>query len=369
MRTILFAQVNSQKEDITSLLTESGPQLALSDEQLQEVDRHLLVRNMEEYQEKFGQNFEDPVMPDFSPCGTNRKDRALEFAHRLEKYGKDCYEIWYSHGHTAISDETIAAEYDKKSRKQEEIYLGIQAFFRQAGAGRAKGQTELLVLNISVEGLLENPVELAKLEKYLETVNHKQHLSDRIDYAVLPETVYVSRRTKIRERFQGNNNTEKQPGTVSAEMADRLLTVLGRYGVVVLYQYETCAETSAQAFAVNGVSPYKQAAARYESHAYAEYISCCYPNLTSPREGMYIGAAYVAAAMLSADEDEGSITEFPKEVYPYSRQTKNDIAREKFGCLLAAQTNAPGWGAVPNMVMLSSRTCKRIQGLYTQIKK
>lgn len=34
MRTILFAQVNDQKEDIMSLLAGTGGQLALSDEQI-----------------------------------------------------------------------------------------------------------------------------------------------------------------------------------------------------------------------------------------------------------------------------------------------------------------------------------------------
>ena len=369
MRTILFAQVNTKKENITTLLTDTGQQLALSDEQLQEIDTHLVVRSMEEYKEKFGQHFDGHNISDaLQNCNKNESVRK-DFTHKLKEHGNKRYEIWYPHARGAALDELSTEISDKNRRRQLEINLGIQAFFQQSESSHKKEGTELLVLNISPEKLLANPVELAKLEKFLETVNRKLYTSDRVNYAVLPEVSFVPLKTDIRERFRGNNSKERQAGVVPAAMTDRLLTVLGRYGVTLLYQYETGTETSAQAFAAKGVSPYKQAAAQYESHNYADYISCCYPNLTAYQNGMYIGAAYVAAAMLSINAGEESMTVFPKELYPYSRQTKSDIGREKYGCLLASETNTQGWGALPNMVMLSSRTCKNRQGQYAQITK
>lgn len=368
MRTILFARVNTEKEDIISLLTGTDGQLALSDEQLRETDRHLVVRSVEEYRKKFGQDFEDNIISDTpQPDKSEKYSISAEFARSLERYGKERYEIWYAHRQDAAAD--TKSTVGEKERRQQEIYLGIQAFFQQTGAGQINEPAELLVSNISLQELLENPVKPAVLEKYLDTVNHKLYAAGRIDYAVLPEAEYIQNRADIRERFRGNKNTQRQPHAVSASMTNRLLTILGRYEVTLLYQYETGIETSAQAFAMKGVSSYKQAAAAYESHAYAEYISCCYPNLTAFYEGMYIGAAYVAAAMLSINAEEGSMTVFPKELYPCSTQTREDTAGEKYGCLLASETNAPGWGKLPNMIMASLRSCKSRQGRYMEIKE
>lgn len=369
MRTILFAKVNSQKEDITTLLSGTQKQLALSDEQINEVDEHLVVRSLEEYEEKFGQGMAYDALSNNIQVTKSKTDMVMGFADRLEKYGKDRFEIWHTCNHGAVPDKILTLEEEKKIRKLQEIYIGIQAFFSQTASVQAVEQAQMLILNISLEELLENPLQMAKLEKYLDTVNHKQYREQKIDFAVLPEVEFLKKEKYIRERFKGTVGMEIESDTVSKEMADRLLSILGEHGVLLLYQFETGDITSARVFAQKGTSVYKQESVSYESHAYAEYISCCYPNLTAPYEGMYIGAAYVAAAMLSTKAEEGSTTVFPKELYPYSEQTRNDIAKERYGCMLVSETDKQGWGAIPVMTMLSARTCKSRQGRYIKIDK
>lgn len=372
MRTILFAQVNDQKEDIISLLTGSGGQLALSDEQIQEINAHLLVRNMEEFAQKFlpeqcGKHAGDRCQPD----NVNDKkgwDAVSILAHHLETNAKNQYEVWHPCKLEQEFDEKPDAVCNREKRVQQEIALGVQAFFRQAGIGQKKRQAELLILNISVKELLAHPEKCAVFETYLDTVNHKTYTTERVAFAALPEVSFHSARGGIRKRFLGSTAGEGWSDPVPMADVEQLLTVLGRHNILLLYQYETGAGTSAKAFAANGVLPYQRAAAALEKHAYAASVSCCYPNLTAPQEGLYVGAAYVAAAMLSSGAGEGSVTAFPKEVYPYGAQAREDIAHAKYGCLLASETPMPGWGAEPHMVMLSSRVCRYEQGTYRMIK-
>lgn len=392
MRTILFAQVNDQKEDIISLLMGTGGQLALSDEQIQEINAHLLVRNMEEFAQKFLPE-QDWLRMDLAACMGESAQKFLSgqrdvrdgfrkgavtdeesqnavdaLAYRLEINAKKQYETWRPRKPEKAYDEIPGIVCSREKRIQQEIVLGVQAFFRQAEIGQKNRQAELLIVNISVKELLAHPEKCAVFETYLDTVNHKMYTTEQIVYAVLPEVLYHTERGSIRERFLGSSRTGEGSDSVLMADVETLLTVLGRYNVLLLYQYETGAETSAKAFAANGVLPYQRAAAVLEKHAYAASVSCCYPNLTAPREGLYIGAAYVAAAMLSSGAGEGSATAFPKELYPYGAQAREDIAHAKYGCLLASETPMSGWGAEPHMVMLSSRVCRYEQGTYRMIK-
>lgn len=372
MRTIIFAQINDQKEDIMSLLTGTGGQLALSDEQIQEINAHLLVRNMEEFAQKFLPEQRGKYAGDrFHTGDVNDKesqDAVGILAHHLEKHAKNQYEVWRPRKSEKAYDEIPGTVCSRKKRIQQEIVLGVQAFFRQAGIGQKNRQAELLIVNISVKELLAHPEKCAVFETYLDTVNHKMYTTEQVAYAVLPEVSCHAERGSIRERFPGSSTAGEGSGPVLTADVERLLTVLGRHNVLLLYQYETGAGTSAKAFAANGVLPYQRAAAALEKHAYAASVSCCYPNLTAPQEGLYIGAAYVAAALLSSGAGEGSVTAFPKELYPYGAQAREDIARAKYGCLFASETSMPGWGAEPHMVMLSSRACRYEQGTYMMIK-
>ncbi len=392
MRTILFAQVNDRKEDILSLLMRTEGQLALSDEQMQEINTHLLVRSTEEFVQKFlpetlqavcgcvsMEGAAQKVLPGQEEYAGGRRhmgavtdklsrDAVDALAHHLVQHAKNRYEIWHPRKSEKACDEMSETVCDRERRKQQEVLLGVKGFFEQAGTGQKNRQSELLILNISVKELLAHPEKCAVFETYLDTVNHKTYTAERVAYAVLPEVSYHPAKPNIRERFQGNGKTGEHSEPIPMADVERLLTVLGRYDIFLLYQYETGADTSAKAFAANGVLPYQRAAAALDKHAYAAHISYCYPNLTAPQEGLYIGAAYVASAMLSASAGEGSVTAFPKELYPYSGQTKEDIAGEKYGCLFVSETPAAGWAAEPHMVMLSSRTCGCGQGTYTIIK-
>lgn len=358
-RTILLAQANSEKENIASLLAGTEQQVALSDEQLRTVEKHLLVKSLEEYDAKFGEAQREIELADKEDVFGKPQGDVAEFANRLEAYGGEQYEIWYQRETDAAWGETVNQVGNKAWQKQQEIRCGVEAFFYQGQMAEPEIEVELLVLNITSQELLQ-PTQLAKLELYLATANHKRDEEQRIHYAILPEVEYIQKKSFVRERFLGNGGMQemadleaKQPECVSTELVLHLLAILGRHKVTLCYQYETGLESSAEAFAREGMEPYRQAGKPYEGHQYAEYITCCYPNLTAPREGLYIGAAYVVAAMLSTQANEGGRTRFLKELYPYSEQTRADIATKRYGCLLASETAGKGWAALPYMIMLS----------------
>ncbi len=348
-RVFLLAKIDEQKENLITMLAGTESQKALSDEQLLEIDKKLLVCSMKELKEKFPNLYDDRnYLPE-----SEEADIQNDFVEKIETQAAGKFEVWY---HSEKATQSTKKEYTKEQCKQIELYMGIQTFFQH----NKEPDRGILFLNISPEELLETK-HREKLELYLSTVNHKEDESQAIQLAILPEVEMKYAKTIVRERFPG---TEQKQETITQAQVMALNSILAHHKIMLCYQYETGERTSPEAFAAQGKQRYKRESVGYEKGEYPEYMCCCYPNLSSKRKNLYIGAAFVMAGMLASQNPEGMETLLPKELYPYAKTTREEMKREKYGCCLASETGEKGWAAIRHMILFSARTLAYQQGKY-----
>lgn len=353
-RTLVLAKIDAQKENLVTMLAGVKEQIALSDEQLLEIDKRLLVCSMKDLKEKFpyfcshSRNLEESV----SPSVPN------DFAKAIEEQAAEGFEVWCRKKQTVKNSQKNCT---REQHKEIELYMGIQTFFQHS----KDGTRGLLFLNMSLEELLETKNK-DKLQLYLNTVNHKADKSQTIQFAILPEVEMPYGKTLVRERFLGTREREKN---VTQAQVMEIAALLALHKVMLCYQYETGERTSPEAFAREGRERYQQESAVFERKTYSEYMCCCYPNLSSPKKNIYIGAAFVAAGMLASHSKEGSQTMLPKELYPYTQTTREELKKEKYGCFLSSETAEKGWAAIRSMVLFSARTLACSQGKYVRVEK
>lgn len=353
-RTLVIAKIDETKENLVTLLAGSKGQIALSDEQLLEIDKHLLVGNEKELKEKFPKL----CSYEYEPLEQQEADGKNNIAHRIKAQSEGQFQVWYPKKKTK---ETAEKTYSREQQKEIELYMGIQTFFRHS----RENTSGILFLNMSLTELLESKNK-EKLELYLSTVNHKEEESQAIQFAILPEVSMEDNNKYVRERFLGTGEKEKK---IQPQQVIELSSLLASHKILLCYQYETTEKTSAEAFAKNGQNYYKQENQVYERNESSKYMCCCYPNLTSPRENMYIGAAFVTAGMLSGGCKEGALTLLPKELYPYAQITREEMKQEKYGCCLTSETVEQGWAAVPQMMLCSARTLSWKKGEYETVEE
>ncbi len=387
-RAILFAKVNEEKENLISLIHiddfEECHIVALSDEQISIIDEHLLVRSLEEFQEKFDFNFENIEFEEDEESESNEK--VQDFYHALvsmnmkeksnrtksciltEDIGKsqgEEYRIWYyAGGETSLNVKSKKKLMD--ATKQYEIWLGVKAFFEQA-KGRS---TELLIANISCienndAGEWQSDLAYKKLKLYMDTVNDKLDCVKKIAYAIFPEIPMVLEKSfKIRERFDGNRR-KGSGGEISYDMLARMIQLMESRTVMSCYQFETGELSSARILASEGRGRQEREAEYLEQKINCTGMSCCYPNLTWIEDDIYIGAAYVVAGMLTAGYAEGSVTDIPRELYPYQPSVEEEITAKFFGSMLAYVKQA----GEPYMRLHCARSGKWCNGEYEIIAR
>lgn len=353
-RTLVLAKIDAQKENLVTMLTGVEEQIALSDEQLLEIDKRLLVCSMKDLKEKFPDlcnyscNLEEPVQASVPN----------DFAKTIEEQAAGRFEVWCRKKQTV---ENTQKSFTREQYKEIELYMGIQTFFQHS----KDGTRGLLFLNMSPEDMLETKNK-DKLQLYLNTVNHKADKSQAIQLAILPQVEMPYGKTLVRERFLGTKEKEKK---ITQAQVGEIATLLAPHKVMLCYQYETGERTSPEAFAREGRERYQQESAVCENQKYSEYMCCCYPNLSSPKKNIYIGAAFVTAGMLASHSKEGSQTVLPKELYPYTQTTRQELKQEKYGCCLTSETGEKGWAAIKYMVLFSARTLACIQGKYVKVQE
>lgn len=353
-RTLVLAKIDAQKENLATMLAGGEDQIALSDEQLLEIDKQLLVCGMKDLKEKF---------PDFCIHRCNYEESVQasipsDFAKTIEEQAAGRFQVWCRKKSVV---ENTQKSCTKEQWKEIELYMGIQTFFQHS----KENTGGLLFLNMSPEELLETKNK-DKLQLYLNTVNHKADKSQTIQFAILPEVEMPYGKTLVRERFLGTR--EKEEKITQAQVME-IAALLAQHKIMLCYQYETGERTSPEAFAREGRERYQQASTFFERQKYSEYMCCCYPNLSSPKKNTYIGAAFVAAGMLASHSKEGSQTMLPKELYPYTQTTKEELKKEKYGCCLTSETAEEGWAAVRYMVLFSARTLAYSQGKYVRVEE
>lgn len=282
-----------------------------------------------------------------------------------------------------------------------ETLLGIKMFFDQYKTKTKGMEPVLLVANIKPE-MLAKSSNLPTLIAYLNTVNNKNNFANTLWYAIYPNlSLNTQTGTKInRERFKGNVHKENT-NTNSLEILSILLNVFKDYRLECFFSFETREETTFNVISSEGIEKYIERCNPLIGRDFSEFAIPCLPNFTViPKnksgvtldnkmmmsenevaelsnekedimklwiEGVYIGAAYIAAGFRAAcqcpeflkdrflkqpvskelpgvryDVETANnclhtLTTMPKEITGFTNVIKNQINSKNFGYIFASE--------------------------------
>lgn len=313
-----------------------------------------------------------------------------------------------------------------------EKILGVWAFFEQYPSNIKGMKPSMFITNISNDMLVKSN-NLPRLITFLNTVNAKNDFDNTIWYSIVP-SVSLDQNSNIRltrQRFQGNENTEKT-GTNSVEALVRLIDVLKDYSVQCFFSYETGDKTTFNHMATEGIEKYEDRCSSLIGKAYSEFAIPCIPNFTIiPKEksgvildnkmllnennmaelskekedimkfwidGVYVGAAYIAAGLVAAyqcpeylkemfkkdvdaelpgvrfDIEAGDHplrvhTVMAKEITGFTNSIKNEINRHSFGFVFSSENAILGTENVHNIMVYKARNLMSDGKVYEPIYK
>lgn len=313
-----------------------------------------------------------------------------------------------------------------------EKVLGVWAFFEQYPRNGKEMRPSMIITNVSND-MVAKTSYLPRLLAYLNTVNAKNDFANTIWYAIVP-SISLNSNSKmkvVRQRFQGNENVEKDDVN-SVESLIRILDVLKDYEVQCFFSYETGDKTTFNIMATEGIESYESKCAELTGKAYSEYAIPCIPNFTvipkdksgvvldskiyvtennRPKmseekedimkiwiDGVYIGAAYVAAGLVAAyqspeylkevfkrnvDETLPGVrfdieagdhalqvhTTMAKEITGYTNDIKSDINRKNFGFVFSSENAVLGGINVQNIMVYKARNLLSDGKTYEPIYK
>lgn len=313
-----------------------------------------------------------------------------------------------------------------------EKILGVWSFFEQSPKNCKTMKPTLIVTNVSNE-LLARSSNIPRLITYLSSVNAKNDFDNTIWYGIFPSVSLdsQSRMKAVRERFKGNENVEKED-TNSVESLSRILDVLKDFSVQCFFSYETGDRTTFNAMASEGIEAYESKCSALIGKPFSEYAIPCIPNFTIiPKDksgvildkrmyltddntaelsrekedimklwidGVYIGAAYVAAGLVAAyqspeylkevfkknvDEELPGVrfdieaadhalkvrTTMAKEITGFTNVIKNDINRRNFGFVFSSENAMLGDMNIQNIMVYKARNLMSDGKSYEPIYK
>lgn len=299
-----------------------------------------------------------------------------------------------------------------------EKLLGIWCFFEQYPKKTKGMRPSMLITNVSNE-LLARAGNISRLLTYFNTTNAKNDFGNTVWYAVVPNVSLdqYSKMKLTRERFKGNTKTEKTDVN-SVESLTRLLDVFKDYGVQCFFSYEADDSTTFNALATEGIEKYEDRCAPLMGRPFSEYAIPCLPNFTIiPKDksgvvldrrmvmnedtvelskekedilklwidGVYVGAAYVAAGIVAAcqcpeylkekfgktkvdpelpgvrydieADDHGLVTytTMAKEITGFTNSIKNDINRKNFGFVFSSENAVYKGNEITNIMVYKAR--------------
>lgn len=299
-----------------------------------------------------------------------------------------------------------------------EKILGVWSFFEQSPKNCKTMRPTMIVTNVSNE-LLARSSNIPRLITYLSSVNAKNDFDNTIWYGIFPSVSLdsQSRMKAVRERFKGNENVEKEDIN-SVESLSRILDVLKDFSVQCFFSYETGDRTTFNAMAAEGIEAYERKCNALTGKSFSEYAIPCIPNFTIiPKDksgvildkrmylteentaelskekedimklwidGVYIGAAYVAAGLVAAyqspeylkeafkknvDEELPGVrfdieaadhalkvrTTMAKEITGFTTAIKNDINRRNFGFVFSSENAMLGDLNIQNIMVYKAR--------------
>ena len=313
-----------------------------------------------------------------------------------------------------------------------EKLLGVWCFFEQYPK-KVKGmRPSMLVTNVPND-MLAKSGNISRLITYLNTVNAKNDFGNTVWYAIMPNVSLdqYSKMKLTRERFRGNAKTERSDVN-SVESLARLLDVFKDYGVQCFFSYEADDSTTFNALATEGVEKYEDRCAPLRGKPYSEYAIPCLPNFTIiPKDksgvvldrrmvingetaelsgekedimklwidGVYVGAAYVAAGIVAAcqcpeylsskfgkrridpelpgvrfdiEADNHALvvcTTMAKEITGFTNSIKNDINRKNFGFVFSSENAVYNGNDITNIMVYKTRNLMSDGYMYEPIYK
>ncbi|RFZ78412.1 transcriptional regulator [Lacrimispora amygdalina] len=315
-----------------------------------------------------------------------------------------------------------------------ERLLGIWCYFEQYPKKLKGMRPSMLVTNVSNE-MLAKSSNIPRLITYLTTVNAKNDFTNTVWYAVVPN-VSLDQNSKMkltRERFKGNSKAEKND-TNSVESLIRLLDVFKDYKVQCFFSYEADDSTTFNALATEGITRYEDRCAALMGKEFSEFAIPCLPNYTIiPKDksgvvldsrmvvgenqtaelskekedimklwidGVYVGAAYVAAGVVSAcqcpeylkskfgpgvrldmelpgvrfdiEADDHSLiacTTMAKEITGFTNSIKNDINRKNFGFIFSSENASYKGNNITKIMVYKARNLMSDGSMFEPIYK
>ena len=313
-----------------------------------------------------------------------------------------------------------------------ERLLGIWCFFEQYPK-KMKGMRPTMLITNQPNEMMAKSSNISRLITFLNTVNAKNDFSNTVWYAIVP-SVSLDQYSKMkltRERFKGNTVSVKTDVN-SVEALARLLDVFKDYEVQCFFSYETGDSTTFNKLATEGIEKYEDRCAPLIGKAYSEYAIPCIPNFTIiPKDksgvildrrmiinedesvelskeaedvmklwidGVYVGAAYVAAGLVAAyqspdylkekfgrgvdpelpgvrfdiEADDHSLavrTMMAKEITGFTNAIKADINRKNFGFVFSSENAIYNGLNVTNVMVYKARNLLADGAIFEPIYK
>lgn len=313
-----------------------------------------------------------------------------------------------------------------------EKLLGVWAYFEQYPTNLKGMKPSLLITNISNDMLVKSS-NLPRLVAFLNTVNAKNDFSGTIWYGIFP-SLSLDQNANVRlsrQRFQGNEKVEKS-GTNTLESLVRLLDVLKDYSVQCFFSYETGDKTTFNQMATEGIGSFEDRCSSLTGKAYSEFAIPCIPNFTIiPKEksgvildkrmvineqemaqlsqekedimklwidGVYVGAAYIAAGLVAAyqcpeylkecfkknvDDELPGVrfdleagdhplrvhTVMAKEITGFTNSIKNEINRRSFGFVFSSENAVLNGENISHIMVYKARNLMSDGKVYEPIYK
>lgn len=312
-----------------------------------------------------------------------------------------------------------------------EKMLGIKMFFEQYQV-KAKGMVpSLLITNVKPD-MLVKANNLPRLITYLNTVNDKNDFSNTIWFSIFPSLeISDASGTKLkRARFKGNEKIEKTDIN-SMETLTTLLTVMKTYRVQTFFNFQTGEETTFNYVATEGVDKFIDKCMNLSRKDYSEFAIPCLPNFTViPKdksglildkrmymteegvaalskekedilklwiEGVYIGAAYIAAGLVASyqcpeylkDRYRNTTYEYPgvrydieaadhalrttttlaKEISGFTNTIKNAINRKNFGFIFSSENSQVDGKHITQITVYKARSMQMAGNDFESIYK
>lgn len=299
-----------------------------------------------------------------------------------------------------------------------EKMLGVKSFFDQYPAKMKGMKPTMLITNIKND-MMAKSNNLPRLITYLNTVNAKSNFDNTIWYGIFPsvELAAGAKKPLSRLRFKGNAAVQATDNNTMESMV-AILEVLSQYKVQCFFSFESNDKNTFNTLAVEGVDKYMDRCQNLSGKDYSEYAIPCLPNFTViPKDksgvildkkmavdensnaalseakedimklwidGVYIGAAYVAAGLQAAVQSPDYLKEkfkrnvdpelpgirynfeegdnalvaastMAKEITGFTNNIKDNINQKNFGFVFSSENAMLDGKAVTNVTVYKGR--------------